>query len=136
MDAPAVTPLVAAADPGSGHKLAALLLLCSPWLLAGAVVGAFHFLSLRTTTGMLAAPSSLKVALTLHLLRWIVTTAALIVIARHGAAALLAATAGVLAARTAVMALHRVSATPPPAAAAGDAASERGHAAAEGKPPS
>lgn len=112
MDASAMTAPVAAAAADSGPGTAALLLLCAPWLLAGAVVGAFHFLTLRITTAMLAQPSSLAVALALHLLRWVVTTAALIVIARHGAAALLAATIGVLAARTVATAPYRVPAPP------------------------
>lgn len=74
------------------------------WLAAGAAVGAFHFLSLRATARMLAASTSFRAALTLHLVRFPLTAGALVLIARHGAAPLLAATLGLVAARTAVVA--------------------------------
>ena len=112
-----MTPLVAAAGPESVDAMPALVFACGPWLAAGAVVGAFHFLSLRAVAGMLATPSALAAALTLHLLRWVVTAGALTVIARHGAAALLAAAFGLLAARTAVVAVFGTVSAPPRAAA-------------------
>jgi F1F0 ATPase subunit 2 len=73
------------------------------WLAAGALIGAFHFLTLRTSARMLAAGSSLPAALALHLTRFVVITGALTVIARYGALPLLAAMLGLLAARTAVI---------------------------------
>jgi F1F0 ATPase subunit 2 len=75
----------------------------SPWLAAGSAVGAFHFLMLRRSAGMLAAGSSLPAALALHLVRFPVTAGALVLVAHHGALPLLAAMLGILAARTAVV---------------------------------
>jgi hypothetical protein len=72
----------------------------------------------------------LAAALTLHLLRWLVTAGALIVIARHGAAALVAATVGLLAARTAVLAAFQTGSALP-AAAPVRAAPPRGDATAD-----
>jgi len=114
MDARAVIAVLATAVSGA-----------APWLMAGAAIGAFHFLSLRTTAGMLAAPASFTAALTLHLLRFPVTAAALVVVARHGAAPLLAATLGVVAARTVVVTAAQRACADKPAAATLEAVAER-----------
>lgn len=87
----------------TGHQALALFLEGGAWLTAGGLLGAFHFLSLRTSSRMLAVPSALPVALTLHLVRFALTAGTLTVIAVHGALPLLAATLGLLAARTAVL---------------------------------
>jgi len=97
----------------TGRETLALLLESGAWLAAGGLVGAFHFLSLRSSARMLATASAPSAALALHLVRFAVTAGALIVIARHGALPLLAATLGLVAARTAVLqAVSRVRETP------------------------
>ena len=60
-------------------------------LIVGMLIGAFHFLTLRTSARMLATGSSLPAALALHLIRFAITGVALTFIARHGALPLLAA---------------------------------------------
>jgi F1F0 ATPase subunit 2 len=95
MDARAMTP----------HEAFALLLESNAWLTMGALVGAFHFLTLRRSAQMLAAASSLSAGLALHLIRFPVITGALVFIVRHGALPLLAAMLGILVARTAVLRL-------------------------------
>jgi F1F0 ATPase subunit 2 len=86
------------------HEL--ILLVCSAGasLAAGALIGAFHFLTLRWNVRMLATGQSLPLALALQLVRLAVIAGALAVIAVHfGALPLLVAAAGVLAARTVIV---------------------------------
>ncbi len=76
------------------------------WLAAGALVGAFHFLTLRLNVRMLANGGSLFLALALQLGRFAVVAAALTAVAiTFGALPLLVATAGILIMRTAVVRL-------------------------------
>lgn len=89
----------------TGHEAFALLARSGAWLATGGLVGAFHFLTLRRSTRMLAAGSSLLPGLALHLVRFAITASALALIAGHGALPLLAAMLGVLASRTAVLGL-------------------------------
>jgi hypothetical protein len=98
MDARAMTQLFV-----TGHETLALLAEGSAWLVAGVLVGALHFLTLRAATGMLVTGSSLVAALALHLIRFAMTAGALALIALHGALPLLVAALGILAARTAVL---------------------------------
>jgi hypothetical protein len=86
------------------HDVLKLVLDVSCWLAIGALIGAFHFLSLRRSAQMLATGSA--VLLALALIRFAVLAGALGIITRHdGALALLVATLGVLASRTAVLRL-------------------------------
>jgi hypothetical protein len=104
MDAHAMTHVFATGDFAAGEGGAlALLAAGAAWLAAGAVVGTFHFLTLRTSAWMLVTGSSLGAALALHLIRFAITGGALFLIARHGALPLLAATLGILGARMAVV---------------------------------
>jgi len=85
-----------------------ILLVCSVGasLAAGALIGAFHFLTLRWNVRMLATGQSLPLALAVQLVRFAVIAAALAVIASHfGALPLLTAAAGILATRTAIVGL-------------------------------
>jgi F1F0 ATPase subunit 2 len=85
------------------HQAFAVLAESSTWLAMGALVGAFHFLTLRTSARMLATGSSLPAAVAVHLIRFAITAGVLVLIARHGALPLLAATLGIIASRTAVL---------------------------------
>jgi len=76
------------------------------WLCCGALIGAFHFLTLRWSVGLLAAGRVPLLAMTLQLTRFALLAGALGMIARGvGAVPLLVATAGILAARTAAIRL-------------------------------
>jgi F1F0 ATPase subunit 2 len=103
MDAHAMTQVFTTQGFATGEGALALLAASTAWLAAGGAVGAFHFLTLRTSVRMLATGSPLPAALALHLTRFAVTAVALSVIARHGVLPLLAATIGVLVARAAVL---------------------------------
>jgi F1F0 ATPase subunit 2 len=101
MDAQAMTGF-----SGMGHDVLKLVLDASSWLAVGAVIGAFHFLTLLRGAQMLAGGSPVLLALALQLIRLAILAGALGMITRHyGAAALLAATLGVLASRAAVLRL-------------------------------
>ena len=90
----------------SGHDQLLHGLGAGAWLAAGALIGAFHFLTLRWNVQMFAAGRSLPLALTGQLVRFAFTAGLLAVIASgFGALPLLAATVGILAARTAVVQL-------------------------------
>ena len=76
------------------------------WLGAGALIGAFHFLTLRWNVQMFATGRSLPLALAGQLVRFALTAGLLAVIASgFGRLPLLAATVGILAARTALVQL-------------------------------
>ena len=91
------------------HDVLKLVLDAVSWLAIGALIGAFHFLSLRRSAQMLATGSAVLLALALALIRFAVLAGALGIITRHdGALALLVATLGVLASRTAVLRLGRL----------------------------
>jgi hypothetical protein len=100
MDARAMTPLFAI-----GNEALALFLDSAAWLAIGALVGAFHFLTLRRSAWMVATGSSLCAGLVLHLIRFPIIAGVLVFIARYGALPLLAAMLGLLAARAAVLRL-------------------------------
>ncbi len=73
------------------------------WLVAGALLGLWHFLSLRRTAQELARGRILR-SLGLQLLRFALTASALALIAlASGALPLLATMGGLLVARTAVL---------------------------------
>ena len=76
------------------------------WLVAGALIGAFQFLTLRLNVRMFTKGDSLLLALALQLARFAVVAAALTAVAIfYGALPLLVATAGILVMRTAVVRL-------------------------------
>lgn len=86
------------------HQLILLVLSVSAWLAAGALIGAFHFLTLRWNVRMFAVGQSLSLALVTQLVRFALIAGVLAIIAsRFGALPLLVATAGILAIRTAVV---------------------------------
>jgi F1F0 ATPase subunit 2 len=86
------------------HDLILYVLSASAWLTLGALIGAFHFLTLRWNVGMFATGQSLPLALAIQLVRLAVIAGVLAVIANHfGALPLLVAAAGILATRTAVV---------------------------------
>jgi F1F0 ATPase subunit 2 len=92
------------------HDVLKLVFDGSFWLVIGALLGAFHFLSLRRSAQMLATGSAVLLALALQLIRFAVLAGALGFITRHdGVLALLVATLGVLASRTAVLRLGALS---------------------------
>ena len=71
------------------------------WLGGGALIGAFHFLTLRWNVTLLALGRAPLLAMALQLGRFALLAGVLTVIAsRFGALPLLLATAGILAART------------------------------------
>ena len=76
------------------------------WLMVGALIGAFHFLTLRWNVRMLAPGRPLPLVLAIALVRLAIIAGALGVVAgRFGALPLIVATAGIVAARTAVIKL-------------------------------
>jgi hypothetical protein len=78
----------------------------SAWLAIGALLGAFHYLTLRRNAQMLATGSSLLKAVTLQLIRFTVMACVLVIVTRrYGAMPLLATALGVLISRTAVVRL-------------------------------
>jgi len=84
------------------------LLPLTPWALAGLVIGAWHFASLRWLSRRLLAPSAGALRLAaLYLLRIAVLVAACTAAARQGAGPLLALAAGLLVARLAFVAHAR-----------------------------
>lgn len=90
------------------------LLPLTPWALAGLVIGAWHFASLRWLSRRLLAPSGGTVRLAgLYLLRVAVLVAACTAAARQGAGPLLALATGLLLARLAFVAHARRPAMEP-----------------------
>jgi len=90
----------------AGHDLFLYLLGASGWFAIGALIGAFHFLTLRWNVYMFAGSRSLILALASQLIRFALIGGLLGLIASYfGAFPLLAATAGILAARPAVIQL-------------------------------
>ena len=86
------------------HQLSLLVLSVSAWHAAGALIGAFHFLTLRWNVRMFAVGQSLSLALVTQLVRFALIAGVLAIIAsRFGALPLLVATAGILATRTVVV---------------------------------
>jgi hypothetical protein len=82
------------------------LLDAGAWLAIGALIGAFHYLTLRRTALILVTGSSVLKAVTLQLIRFAVTAGALGIITRHyGAVPLLVTALGALISRTAVLRL-------------------------------
>ncbi len=90
----------------AGDDLLLYVLAASGWFALGAIIGAFHFLTLRWNVHVFAVGGSLQLALASQLVRFAVIASLLAVIVSHfGALPLLAASAGILAARTAVVLL-------------------------------
>ena len=86
------------------YDLILLVVSVGSWLAAGALIGAFHFLTLRWNVGMFAAGQSLLQALAIQLIRFAVIAGVLAIVAHYyGALPLLAATLGILAIRTVVV---------------------------------
>lgn len=74
------------------------------WGAVGALIGAFHFLSLRWSVSKLMAGGALAPAIGIHLARFALVAAMLIGITRSfGAMPLLVAASGIWLARTAVV---------------------------------
>jgi F1F0 ATPase subunit 2 len=85
------------------HASMAMIFQVFGWLLAGALLGSFHFLTLRRNVHMFGSGRAL-LPFGLQLLRLAMVAAALTIIARSfGALPLLAAALGLLAARTVVL---------------------------------
>lgn len=85
---------------------ASLALQAGAWLSCGALIGTFHFLTLRWNVRLLALGRAPLLALAVQLGRFALLAGALAVIAsRFGALPLLLAAAGILAARTAAVRL-------------------------------
>jgi F1F0 ATPase subunit 2 len=88
----------------AGHDLLLYILGASGWFTIGALIGAFHFLTLRWNVQMFAAARSLPLALTSQLVRFALIACLLAIVAnRFGALPLLAAAAGILAARVVIV---------------------------------
>lgn len=87
----------------TGNEASALLAESCAWFAMGALVGTFHFLTLRTSVRMLTTGSSQPSRLALYLARSAITAGALALIVRHGTPPLLAATLGIVASRTAML---------------------------------
>ena len=76
------------------------------WLIAGLMIGAVHFLSLRWNVRMLAGGRSLLPALAIQIARFAIIGVILAVIAHaFGALPLIAATGGILLARSLIIRL-------------------------------
>lgn len=91
------------------HDMFMLVLSAGAWLAMGALIGAFHYGTLRWNAQKLATGSSVPVALAIQLTRFAAIAGVLAIIARHyGALPLLIATLGILASRTAVLRLGAV----------------------------
>ena len=90
----------------AGHDLLLYGLEACAWLAAGALIGAFHFVTLLWNVQMFAAGRPLVLAMASQLARFGLIAGLLAIIAgRFGALPLLAAAAGILAARTVVVQL-------------------------------
>ena len=88
------------------HDMFMLVLDASAWLAIGALIGAFHYLTLRRNAQMLVTGSSVLKPVTLQLIRFAVTAGALGIITWHyGALPLFVTALGALASRTAVLRL-------------------------------
>ena len=78
----------------------------SACLAIGALLGAFHYLTLRRNAQMLVTESSMLKVATLQLIRFAVMACVLVIVTRHyGAMPLLVTALGVLVSRTAVLRL-------------------------------
>jgi F1F0 ATPase subunit 2 len=90
----------------TGPDLVSHVLSAGVWLAVGALIGVFHFMTLRWNVQMFAGGGSLFLASLSQLVRFALVACLLAIIAtQFGALQLLAATAGILAARTAVLRL-------------------------------
>jgi len=99
MDAQAMTRLYL-----SEHALLLPLVSVGAWFAVGAVIGAFHFVTLRWNVSMFAARQSLLLPLGVQLVRFALMAVLLAVVARYfGALPLLVAAFGILATRTIVV---------------------------------
>jgi F1F0 ATPase subunit 2 len=89
----------------TGHDLFLHVLNAGAWLAVGALIGVFHFMTLRWNVHMFATGGSLVLASMGQLIRFAIIACLLAAIAQFGALPLLAAAAGVLAARSAILRL-------------------------------
>ncbi len=90
----------------TAHDLLLHVLGASAWLAVGALIGAFHFMTLRWNVQMFAVGGSLLLASLGQLVRFALVAGLLAVVAsQFGALPLLAATAGIMAARSTVIRL-------------------------------
>jgi hypothetical protein len=88
------------------HEMLMLVANASAWLAIGALLGAFHYLTLRRNAQMLIIGSSVLKVVTRQLIRFAVMACMLVIITRHhGAMPLLVTALGVLVSRTAVLRL-------------------------------
>jgi F1F0 ATPase subunit 2 len=86
------------------HEMVMLVANASAWLAIGALLGAFHYLTLRRNAQMLVTGSSVLKLVTLQLIRFAVMAGVLVIVTRdYGALPLLVAMLGVLVSRTAVL---------------------------------
>jgi hypothetical protein len=88
----------------TANSLAFALLSIGSWLVAGMMIGGFHFLTLRWNVRVLAAGGSLLPAVTIQFGRFAAVAIILAVIAGYsGALALLATAAGIVTARSLII---------------------------------
>jgi F1F0 ATPase subunit 2 len=90
----------------TGHNLIGYLVGAGVWLTSGALIGTFHFLTLRWNVRMFAATQPLLLPFGIQLVRFVLIAAVLAAITRSfGAVPLLIVTAGILAMRTVIVRL-------------------------------
>jgi F1F0 ATPase subunit 2 len=90
----------------TGHNLIGHLVNAGAWLACGALIGTFHFLTLRWNVRMFAAEQPLLLSFGIQLVRFALMAAVLAVITRSfGALPLLVVTVGILTMRIAVVRL-------------------------------
>ena len=86
------------------HHLIQEIFRVAAWLTVGALIGTFHFLTLRWNVRIFTVDRSFLRAFTVQLVRFAVILGALLVVTRSfGALPLLAAAVGIVAARTTVV---------------------------------
>jgi len=90
-----------------GRELVDYLLIITAGLVAGALIGIFHFLTLRWNSQLFVSGHWLLPPLGIQLIRFALIAFALTVVAKiFGAVLLLVTAAGILVARTAI--IHRI----------------------------
>jgi len=86
------------------YELTSCLVRASTWFAAGALIGAFHFLTLQCNVWILLNGQSLLLSAGIQIMRFAVIAPVLAAVARFfGALPLFAAATGILAARSAII---------------------------------
>jgi F1F0 ATPase subunit 2 len=88
----------------TGYETIGILLSAGAWLMAGALIGSFYFMTLHWNVRMFMTEQSLLLPLGVQFVRFALIAAVLAAITRFsGALPLLVTTAGILGARTAIL---------------------------------